>query len=98
MAVYNSICCKLGILDKIYYRSFFAILKSIALNYYFNSNLESIFIKKYYIDLKYLFEGSGFYCWNLDKWNKITLYIIASKTDNISKLTQKYFKIIINQL
>lgn len=67
IAVYNSICYRLNISNKVYQRSFFVILKSTALNYYLNNILKLVFINKYYIELKYIFKDSDFYCRNLDK-------------------------------
>jgi len=67
IAVYNSICRRLSISDKVYQRSFPAILKSTALNYYLNNTLELVSIDKCYTELRYVFEGPGFHRRNLDK-------------------------------
>ena len=67
IAIYNNICYRLSISDKVYQRSFSAILKSIALNYYFNNILKLAFINKCCIKLRYVFKSPDFYRRNLDK-------------------------------
>ena len=67
VAIYNNICCRLDISDKVYYKSFSAILKSIVLNYYLNNILKLAFINKCCTELRYIFESPDFYRRNLDK-------------------------------
>ena len=98
VAVYNSICRRLGVSDEVYQRSFPAILKSTALNYYLNNALELAPIDECCTELRHVFEGPGFHRRNLDKWNEITLRTVANEADNASKSTQECLKIMINRL
>ena len=65
--------------------AFLTILKGLALDQYYTNNLSSKSIREVYNSLHTFFEGPGFHCRNLNKWNTTTLATIT--TENPRKST-----------
>jgi hypothetical protein len=77
-------------------RAFPTILKGLVQDHFYNNQLSSRIYKEAYTNIRSFFEGPGFHCRNLDKWNATTLATIIAKDPE--KTTFELVQMLINNL
>ena len=79
LTIFLNICKRLGLLLKGYIRAFLTMLKGLALNHYYNSDLSTRAFTDAYKHVRQFFEGPEYHRKNLNEWNGLSLRMVLNK-------------------
>ena len=84
LTIFYNICKRSSLLLEGYIVAFPSMLKRLAQDHYYNSNLKSRPFTKTYNYIRQFFKGPEYYRKNLTEWNSMTLQGVIDKNPNKS--------------